>query len=79
MFGHWGAGGQMAYCDPENRVGWAYVTNYCNILHGFTSRTIDTQLSKEPCTNALQKLIKASDVLTSEFTLLGNSVSLLIC
>ncbi len=35
IFGHWGAGGQMAYADPTHGLGWAYLTNYSNILHGF--------------------------------------------
>lgn len=25
----------MAFCDPTEKAGWAYGTNYCNILHGF--------------------------------------------
>ena len=35
IFGHWGAGGQMIFADPSHQLGWSYVTNYCNILHGF--------------------------------------------
>ncbi|KAK2169395.1 hypothetical protein LSH36_10g04002 [Paralvinella palmiformis] len=35
IFGHWGAGGQMAYCDVHHQMGWAYNTNFNNILHGF--------------------------------------------
>jgi CubicO group peptidase (beta-lactamase class C family) len=35
VFGHWGAGGQVTYCDPVCGLGWAYITNYSNILHGF--------------------------------------------
>ncbi|ELT92716.1 hypothetical protein CAPTEDRAFT_221503 [Capitella teleta] len=35
VFGHWGAGGQMAFSDPAMKLGWAYGTNYCNLLHGF--------------------------------------------
>jgi len=35
IFGHWGAGGQMAYADPHYGLGLAYLTNYCNLLHGF--------------------------------------------
>ena len=30
MFGTPGYGGQMAYGDTENKLGWAYLTNYAN-------------------------------------------------
>ena len=46
IFGHWGAGGQMAFVDPENQLSWAYLTNYCNILHGFIIDNRYTQLEK---------------------------------
>jgi CubicO group peptidase (beta-lactamase class C family) len=35
VFGHWGAGGQVAYSDPCRKVGWAYITNFSNLLHGY--------------------------------------------
>ena len=35
IFGHWGAGGQMAYADPAYKLGWAYNTNVSNLVHGF--------------------------------------------
>ncbi len=34
MFGHPGAGGQMAYADPESELGWAYLTNHMS-AYGF--------------------------------------------
>ncbi len=30
MFGTPGSGGQMAYGDSDNKLGWAFITNYCN-------------------------------------------------
>ena len=31
MFGAPGAGGQMAYADPEHQLGWAYLTNHMSL------------------------------------------------
>ena len=31
MYGHPGYGGQMAYADPTNRLGIAYLTNYVSV------------------------------------------------
>ena len=30
IFGSMGFGGQMAWADPKNKLGWAYVTNHFN-------------------------------------------------
>ncbi len=34
MFGHPGAGGQMAYADPEGELGWTYLTNHMSVYGG---------------------------------------------
>jgi len=57
VFGHWGAGGQMAFCDPEQEVGWAYLTNYGNLLHGFIVDHRYAALEKAlyQCLNEIEK------------------------
>lgn len=32
MFGSPGSGGQMGYCDPDNKLGWAYLTNHQSVF-----------------------------------------------
>ena len=31
IFGAPGSGGQMGYCDPENQLAWAYLTNHMSL------------------------------------------------
>lgn len=58
IFGHFGAGGQMAFCDPDQELGWAYLTNYSNILHGFVidHRYKSLEKAMYQCVNAMNKL-----------------------
>lgn len=58
IFGHFGAGGQMAFCDPNRELGWAYLTNYSNILHGFVidHRYKSLEKAMYQCVNAMNKM-----------------------
>ncbi len=31
MFGNPGIGGQMAFADPERKLGWTYLTNHMSL------------------------------------------------
>lgn len=48
-FGHPGAGGSMAFADPENRIGYAYITN-----------RMGTELTGDPRDLALRKALYSS-------------------
>ena len=44
MFGHPGYGGQIAYADPTNKLGIAYLTNYVSVYgDGNDPRFLDLQ------------------------------------
>ena len=43
MYGHSGYGGQLAYADPSNRLGIAYLTNYLSMFPGNDPRFRDLQ------------------------------------
>jgi len=72
VFGHWGAGGQSTFCDPDYQLGCAYITNYSNILHSFIIDHRYQRLRKQ-CINVLKYLTRTNNAVVTYYLLSGSA------
>ena len=57
IFGHPGSGGQVAFADPENKIGYSYITNFLSIFgNNDDPRFIDIQGIMYECADKYNSL-----------------------